>query len=214
MLHGRRHSINFLTGYSTAFRLGPPRRHDRGELGSDLARSRRRNLKVPCDLEGQGQRGRVVVLGDRRYEDPRLDVDGHRVQVIRRRKTPAVLSLVEERVITEVVVCVGNEDREHDPAPQRLHVLHRRSAIPPQHVHEFKLASRLVVLRAEHTHGGEKRLATPFDAIETCSESTGCPETSSSRTVGTAMPALPASVSATASHATTLISSSRRGNFT
>ena len=116
MLEGRGHAINFLTGYSAAFRLGPPRRHDRGDLGSDLAGSRRRNLKVPCDLEGQSQRGRVVVLGDRRDEYPRLDVDGHRVQVIRRRKTPAVLSLVDERVITEVIVCVGNEDREHDPA--------------------------------------------------------------------------------------------------
>src|SRR2546426_1976428 len=164
MLEGRGQAINFLTGYSAAFRLGPPRRHDRGDLGSDLASARRRNLKVPCDLKGQGQRGRVVVLGDRRHEYPRLDVDGHRVQVIRRRKTPTVLSLVEERVITEVVVCVGNEDREHDPAPQRLHVLHRRSAIPAQHVHEFKVASRLVVLRAEHTHGGEKRLATPLFA--------------------------------------------------
>ena len=69
-------------------------------------------------------------------------------------------------MITKVVVCVGDEDREHDPAPQRHHVLHRRSAIPAQHVHEFKVASRLVVLRAEHTHGGEKRLAMPFDAIE------------------------------------------------
>src|SRR6266704_2212262 len=78
MLEGRGHAINFLRGYSTAFRLGPPRRHDRGDLGSDLARSRRRNLKVPGDLEGQGQRGRVVVLGDRRHEYPRLDVDGHR----------------------------------------------------------------------------------------------------------------------------------------
>src|SRR5437870_1685621 len=97
ILEGRGHAINFLTRYSAAFRLGPPRRHDTGNLGSDLARARRRNLKVPCDLEGQIQRGRVVVFGDRRHEYPRLDVDGHRVQVIRRRKTPAVLSLVEER---------------------------------------------------------------------------------------------------------------------
>ena len=76
MLESRRHAIDFLTGYSTAFRLGPPRRHDRGEIGSDLARSRRRNLKVPRNLEGQSQRGRVVVFGDRRYEHPRLDVMG------------------------------------------------------------------------------------------------------------------------------------------
>jgi hypothetical protein len=52
MIEGRGHAINFATRYSAAFRLGPPRRHDRGDLGSDLARSRRRNLKVPCDLEG------------------------------------------------------------------------------------------------------------------------------------------------------------------
>ena len=68
MLESRSHAINFLTRYSAAFRLGPPRRHDRGNLGSDLASARHRNLKVPCDLEGQGQRGRVVVLGDRRHE--------------------------------------------------------------------------------------------------------------------------------------------------
>jgi hypothetical protein len=58
MLEGRGHAINFLTGYSAAFRLGPPRRHDRGDLGSDLARSRRRNLRVPGDFEGKRQRRR------------------------------------------------------------------------------------------------------------------------------------------------------------
>jgi len=53
MLEGRGHAISLLTGYSAAFRLGPPRRHDHGDLSSDLARSRRRNLKVPCDLEAR-----------------------------------------------------------------------------------------------------------------------------------------------------------------
>src|SRR6266851_8984829 len=110
MLEGRGHAINFLTRYSAAFRLGPPRRHDRGDLGTDLARPRRRNLKVPCDLEGQGQRGRVVVLGDRRHEYPRLDVDGHRVQVIRRRKTPAVLSLVEAKRAFEAMMSMKKID--------------------------------------------------------------------------------------------------------
>lgn len=38
--------------------------------------------------------------------------------------------------------------------------------IPAEHVDEFKIASRLVVLRAQHTHGGEKRLATPIDAVK------------------------------------------------
>jgi len=33
MLEGRGHAINFQTRYSAAFRLGPPRRHDRGDLG-------------------------------------------------------------------------------------------------------------------------------------------------------------------------------------
>jgi hypothetical protein len=41
VLEGRGHAIDFLTGYSTAFRLGPPRRHDRADLRSDLPRSRR-----------------------------------------------------------------------------------------------------------------------------------------------------------------------------
>src|SRR5437588_12224157 len=72
MLEGRGHAINFLTGYSAAFGLGPPRRHDRRDLGSDLARSRRRNLKVPGDLEGKRQRRRIVIFGDRRHERSRL----------------------------------------------------------------------------------------------------------------------------------------------
>jgi len=57
MLEGRGDAINFLTGYSAAFRLRPPCRHDRGDLGSDLACSRRRNLKVPWYVECQGSEG-------------------------------------------------------------------------------------------------------------------------------------------------------------
>src|SRR5436309_1131058 len=130
MLEGRRHAINFLTGYSGAFRLGPSRRHDRGDLGSDLARSRRRNLKVPCDLKRQGQRGRVVVLGDRRHEHPRLDVDGHRVQVMRDaspferpRRAPALRScqcravnqMPEERLLSVGVECYAGHRGEQTP---------------------------------------------------------------------------------------------------
>ena len=37
MLEGRGHVIKFVTRYSAAFCLRPPRRHDRRDLGSDLA---------------------------------------------------------------------------------------------------------------------------------------------------------------------------------
>ena len=69
-------------------------------------------------------------------------------------------------MIAEVIVGIGDENGKDDPAPQRLHVLHRRSAVPAEHVNEFKIASRLVVLRAKHAHGGEKRHAMPADAVK------------------------------------------------
>ena len=58
----------------------------------------------------------------------------------------------EKSVVPHVVVGVRDQDTEHHPPRQRLHVGFRRCAVLSQCVDEFHIAARLIVFRSDHAH--------------------------------------------------------------
>ncbi len=89
-----------------------------------------------------------------------LDVRWHRVHVEHRRQSPAHGAHVQEAVIAQMVIGVGDEHREHDAPPQFGQILRRSSSMRPQRIRNLRVAPPLPVHCAEHAHGGEVWNAT------------------------------------------------------
>jgi hypothetical protein len=116
-------------------------------------------------------------------------------------------------MIAQVVVRIGDQNVEYDPPPQSFHVSFRFCTVLTQRVDDFKIASGFVVSCARHTHCGQKGNASLAIPVEAAEQQHGLFDDDFDPPNGNGYTRFFASARATASQATVLISSSRRGNF-
>ena len=112
----------------------------------DLARLFRDKTKLRRHRPDRVLRGSRIRVVDGERVHARSDVGGHRIDVIGRRQSPAA-SIVEEAVVSQMIVGVRHQDVEHQPAPQLAEVLRHLRALLAQDIDDIQVAAYLVVVR-------------------------------------------------------------------
>ena len=88
MFEGRCHAVDLRLRQSKPRRVIAPRRYSAADRSRHGARARLIKLEVGRDFHRKRQGCSCVILVDRRRENPRLEIDRHRIQVIGRREAP------------------------------------------------------------------------------------------------------------------------------
>ena len=122
--------------------------------------------KYPATSSARSNGGRPIIEVDRRGQDSRLDIDRYGIEVIGRRKPPAVRTAIEKAVVAKMIVGIGDQNTEHHASPELMHVAFRAAPYCRSAVHEFQVTACLVVAGPEHAHGRQERYADALRAIE------------------------------------------------
>lgn len=118
-----------------------------GEAASPLAASSHCGVYQPQDEPGQKELAVAQPEGARADWDVPLHLLrgatllGYRIEVIGRGQPPTVRAGIEEGVITQVVIRVGNQNIEDDTSPQFMHILFRIGAISAQSIDKFQVTA-------------------------------------------------------------------------
>jgi hypothetical protein len=108
VLKRRGHAIDLVFADALPGGFVPPCRDSLTDLGDDGFRFLLVQIEISGDAHCQVEGSCAVVLVDGGGENARPNIDGHGVQIVGRRESPAFLPGIEDTVIAQVIVRVRN----------------------------------------------------------------------------------------------------------
>ena len=166
MLEGAGHAGDLSRPGADGLRgLAPCRGHGR-DLFDDRSGLRQRECEIFRRLFEQIERAGSLVEVDVRRQHTRLEIGGHRIEVIGGRERPPGLAEPEKAVVAQMIVDIGDQHIEGDAPIERVGVRLSLRARLGQGIDDLGVAATLAVPGAHHRHCGQERDADRAIAIE------------------------------------------------